>query len=845
MAGGSFIYKNTDLALGGQIPLGLEFSRYYNGNKNLSKQTLGYGFDHNNNIYLSPVSHAEPALGSRQPLDTVGMLVAIYSCLDLMSGTDTVDRWMVGALVANWGIDQLIDNAVVVNIGNNTTEYIKLADGTFVPPPGITTQLIKNNGDIYTIKDGDVFSLQERSGTKMNFNALAQNTDKISFGKISQIIDADGNTANFEYNITDSKNNKMLTKVTDAFGRYIKLNYNAALDKITSISDYAPGSTTPMRTVLYSYDTTYPYNLTGYTDAEGKVWSYGYATPANHLITSLIKPMTNSVNITTITNEYDTLDRVKKQTAPRQNGSAIYEFFFSGYHNQEVDSEGHATTYYYDKKGRLYAQEDALGNKVVKTYDGQDHVISVTSPRSKIDFPIITTYEYENNTISKFTNALNQSVRKIHETQYPFKLTDVKDDFDHAIHYNYDPEHPYYVSDVTDALGNKAYSTYYSSSEFPKGFRKTAKDPNGTTTIFTYDSYGNPFTSKTAARPVVKYTYDIIGRMTDLYDQENPTIPTHFEYDKRGLLQSKTDLLGKITTYTYYYDGSLLTKTDRNNTAQTPTTITYSYIPSGKIDTITYADASQVKFYYNNLDQLIGMDDFVCAASSSCTGNSVPYVYDAAGRLKSMKDSNGIMIGYNYDEAGNLTEINYPPNDGTKKVIYTYDKLNRLETVRIEWLNRTAVYSNYDVAGRLHTFTNFNGTVTTYDYDNANRLTLISNQGVNGTIAGYNFVELDANGNRRRIEQTEPCVLSLDASNVNTYVYNARKNRLTDINNILNYYAYDNEGQLLTANSGSVSYTFDNEHRLKKIGNNTEFFYDGNSNRLRAVRSTVQTRYIY
>ncbi|PKN37549.1 MAG: hypothetical protein CVU62_07390 [Deltaproteobacteria bacterium HGW-Deltaproteobacteria-2] len=848
MAGGSFVYENTDLALGGDIPLGLAFSRSYNSNKNLSKQTLGYGFDHNNNIYLSPVSHAEPVLGSRQPLDTVGMLVAIYACLDLMKATDTVGNWMVGALVANWGIDQLIDNSIVINMGNKITEYIKLADGTYVPPPGITTQLIKNNGDI-TIKDGDIFSLQERSGKKMNFNALAKNADNISFGKISQIVDADGNTANFTYKDADKK----LDKVTDAFGRYIQLNYTG--DKITSVSDYATGSTTPMRTVLYSYDTNYPYNLTGYTDVEGKNWSYGYATPANHLITTLTKPVTSSQNITTITNEYDTLGRVKKQTAPRQSGQAIYDLYFSGYRNQEVDPDGHATTYYYDKKGRLYAQEDALGNKVTKTYDGQDHVVSVTDPRSTTVNPIVTNYEYENNNLTKVTNALTQSVRNIYEATFPFRLTDMKDDYDYGPHYNYDPDHPYFVSDVTDALNNKAYSTYYSTSEFPKGFKKTLKDPRGTITTLTYDAYGNPFTAQTTGHttgqtidhPAIKYTYDIIGRMTDFYDQlNNPTTATHFEYDKRGLLQYKRDLLGKTTNFTYYDDGLLHTNTDRKGQ-----TITYAYTPTDKIDTITYSDpnATQVKFHYNNLDQVIGMDDAICTPLSTCPYPSSPYLYDAAGRLRQMKDSNGFVISYDYDAAGNLTELTYPSNDSTvKKVTYTYDKLNRLETVKITWLNDiTATYNEFDLAGRLKKLTNFNSTITTYNYDNANRLTAINNLKADGgnVIATYQFTELDGNGNRKQIEQSEPYAPAIGEGNV-TYGYNDKKNRLESVVVGQTNFTYDLEGQLSSSDIGTaVSYTFDYEHRLKKIGTDTEFFYDGSGKRLKAVRSSVETRYIY
>jgi RHS repeat-associated protein len=131
--------------------------------------------------------------------------------------------------------------------------------------------------------------------------------------------------------------------------------------------------------------------------------------------------------------------------------------------------------------------------------------------------------------------------------------------------------------------------------------------------------------------------------------------------------------------------------------------------------------------------------------------------------------------------------------------------------------------------------------VTTYDYDNANRLTSISNQGVNGTIAGYNFVELDANGNRKRIAQTEPYAPANDSGTV-TYTYNTQKNRLQSTS-AQGSFGYDDEGQLQTGYS--ATYTFDYEHRLKTIGGTTQFYYDGSGNRLKATRSGVTTKYIY
>jgi RHS repeat-associated protein len=364
----------------------------------------------------------------------------------------------------------------------------------------------------------------------------------------------------------------------------------------------------------------------------------------------------------------------------------------------------------------------------------------------------------------------------------------------------------------------------YSQREYPPDIDKYIAD---------YDTYGNPQTSKTAAHQAITYFYDSIGRMTDLYDQENPSKSTHFVYDKRGLLQSKKDMLDKETTYTYYGNGLLHTKTDRKNQ-----TISYSYTPTDKIDTITYPDTTQnINFTYNNLDQLTAMLDSI---GRSDNNRKATYSYDAVGRLTSMTDSNGFTIGYAYDAAGNLTTLTYP---GNKVVSYTYDKLNRINTVTINWLsNQTATYADYDAAGRLPGYTNFNGTLTAYGYDNANRLKTISNKKSDNStvISDYTFT-LDANGNRTETVQNEQYVHAVNEGNV-TYTYNTRKNRMTAVNST--NYTYDDEGQLATG--GSTAYTFDYEHRLKTIGGTSnQFFYDGSGNRLKAIRNGTTTKYIY
>jgi RHS repeat-associated protein len=786
MARGAFMTEGTDLTLGGNAPSGLSMARSYDTDKKYSKGTLGYGWTHNNDISLKLSSYAEPVLGDRQPVDTASFVTAMYIIRDIMKTyDDTACAWLVSALAGKWAADQMVDNAVTVNLSNKGFEYIKLPDETYAAPPGVTTKLVKNT-------DG-TFSLQERFGTSMNFNA-----DK----KISELKDADGNTISFAYNA-----DKNLASVKDAVGRSLTFSYSNG--RIATVSDSAG------RTVTYSYDSKD--NLTGHTDPEGNTWSYVY--DADHRITTLKNPL----NITTATNTYDLLGRVNSQSSPRQGGvNVAYPLFFSGYWNMEAapvpgESDSYyLTTFHYDDKKREWAHLDTTGFWRTKTYDGQDHVVWATdallSGRNKG-----TGYTYDaNHNLLRTTDALGYSVNNAYDDR--FRRIGTTDPQGNRTSFTYDDRH--HLLQARDPLGNTITATYLSS-----GLKGTATDGRGTATAMTYDAYYNPWTTKTGDHPELTYTYDSIGRLTSLTDQEGAT--TTFTYDKRSLLLRKTDPLGWTTTFTYDAAGRLTSRTDRNNNA-----ITYAYTPLGKVERITYRgttlpDPTSVGFTYNILDNLISMHD--------STGTT-RYTYDAVNRITSQADPRGFLVQYTYDPAGNLTALTYP---GDRKVIYTYDDLYRLQTVRIDWLNQEASYA-YDEAGRLISLTNFNGTVTDYGYDNAGRLTSMDNtKSDNSTISAYRLT-LDGNGNRTRVEQNEPLLALLETKET-AYTYNDKKNRLLTAGN--NAFGYDDEGQL---NSGyGRGYSFDYEHRLTSIGGDTQFTYDGKGTRVQATRGGVITNYIY
>jgi RHS repeat-associated protein len=774
MASGAFLSENIDLAMTGG-PGGLALKRSYTSSNNTVGGPLGHGWSHNYNLFAEIHSNNEFGLGMRQPVDAAALLTAATATLDLMSGTPDLKSWLMAAITAKWSMDQLTNNAVSLHLENNVLTYTKLPNGSYSLPPGVTSQLIKT---------GSLYSVQKRFGRRIDFNAD---------NHVSQITDADGNHVSFTYS------GGKLQQVADAFSHALNFTYTG--DRLTSVADSAG------RSIVYGFDTGN--NLTAFTDPETKVWHYGY--DANHRLTTQQTPL----GVTTVTNTYDALGRVKSQSVPRQSGNVTYNLFFSGFRNVEEDGAGNRTVYHFDQKKRLIAREDALGHSAGNSYDGQNHVIQASDPRNNT-----TRYHYDgDNNLTKVVDAYNRETLNTYDAFH--RLTEVTDPLGHLSHTDYDAEHHPVQSTIYPASGS---SISTSKTYLDNGLLNTSTDGRDFVTTMTWDAYGNPDTSRVGSHPAVDYTHDPIGRMTGLTDQAGAH--TGFTYDKRGLMHSRVDPLNKTASSTWYDDGTLRSKTDRNNQ-----TIQYTYTATGKPATISYPGASVTSYTYDLRDNLYQRQDSIGITTLG---------YDAVGRITAMTDPHGFATGYQYDEAGNMTKVTYP---GNKTVSYTYDALNRLETVTIDWLGKSASYQ-HDDAGRMIGLTQFNGTTSQYAYDNANRLTDLANLTASGgqVIADYHFT-LDGNGNRIHSSQTVPLSPAADEAVLNL-TYNPNKTRLVSAGS--NSFTYDNEGQLATGYG--KTYSFDYEHRLTGIsgGGSTEAFsYDGAGNRLRATRNGVATRYVY
>lgn len=882
---GGYGLETLDLSVGQSEPRGLHFIRSYSSSKNLLPSPLGYGWGHNYQSSLFIRTDTPAAFGCTTPVDAAAFAAAITVALDLMQDPSTAGRWVAAALASGWGVDQLRHNSVAISIGRKSLQYVRLPDGTYNPPAGVTTRLVRDGTNL--------FRLEGKFDAATRFNAA---------GRISSFTDVDGNAMTYAYDA----NTNQLVSVSDTYGRVFSFGYatNGLIEKVTETAG------THTREVHFTYSPTG--DLLTSSDPLGALWRFEY--DGEHRIIRVLNPMAQ----TTLVISYDSLGRVKEQQFEGDTNKT-WTCHFSGFENAEINPAGGRKVHYFDEKGRLVGMENAMGERETLVYDGQDHVVEIIDGRSN---SVVREYDGRHN-ITKKIDARGGETLYRHDSFS--RLDEVEDPDGDITRFEYDAEH--HLTKTIDPLLNETVLTYT-----PGGQPLSAKDPNGNTTTNTYDAYGNldlviradasvmdcdydargnllsmtdgesrsvTFTYDECRRLLatrdennlgITNTYDLAGnlatstdrfRNTSAFDyspmrrlqsvilpnggvvrygydvrdcrtslQDALGLVTRFVYDDAGRPQEAINPLGHTNQFTYDANGNQLTRRNPNNQTTafehdaanqltriaTPrgrqTTITYTADrlpetirePSGQTVTNHY-DANGRPVALNFSDATVSLAYDAGGRLKTVTEGSVTLgrAYDPMNRLVSFTNANGHVIGYGYDKAGNLAFITYP---GNKTVAYAYDDGNRLIGVT-DWNGRATTYG-YDSLGRLQQTIRPNGTRQTITYNTAGQPTVLEDTTSNG-IPIVRF-EYEYNLADMLTRQTRVPDLSVTLPPGNTFTHDG-DNRVLTTDGVPT--AFDADGNLTRGplSGASASFAYDSRNRLIQAGGLT-YTYDPEGRRV-------------
>ena len=509
---------------------------------------------------------------------------------------------------------------------------------------------------------------------------------------------------------------------------------------------------------------------------------------------------TGSTPATTVA-EYDLLSRKTAEYAPNYSADkshgSLTTYYPDGNKKSETDAEGNVTSYVYDAYGQVIKKTNPDGTMNLTAYDGLQREKATYFQAGENGIKQIltaTSYEFAGYNFDIYTaldTSASHSCKGLKTTKTTYitedkqviseTLTDIKE---HTIYEKTNGEtkrtSAYYANGQlarqTDALGNITKYEYGYLNKVTKTYTPFNTKSNGSVNYSVaenqYDKNGNVTLAKQTVQKqdsdtvkysvtenqynaqglltqvtlsdgtsngeknITKYFYNNASIQTKMYTGLNSTndsdyMTTNYEYDAWGHLVRTTDSTGYNSgATTYDLNGNVLTSTDANGNVTTNT--------------------------YDALNRVLTANT-VCSDTSKNVSKS--YVYDNMGRVRS-KTANGVQTSYQYDIFGRVYQELSPKSfkgyfyEGISQYAkeqlvginhqtmysstqYEYDAEMRIAQVK-ESGNLTATYT-YDANGNKVSETLANGVVSTYSYNECNKVTKLVTKSGNSDISSYEY----------------------------------------------------------------------------------------------------------
>jgi RHS repeat-associated protein len=470
--------------------------------------------------------------------------------------------------------------------------------------------------------------------------------------------------------------------------------------------------------------------VSGFTqDSSGSVVSVESITRFSYnshgQVLSINGPLAGIMDTTTFTYDSATGDLLTV-TRPVSGTSTFSEYDAAGKPGQATDSNRNSVVYTYDGRGRL-ATLTRLWDNTVASYT---YTLAGKPDTVRLPNGITLTYAYESvyGRLTAITDALGNKIGYAYDDQgnvieTAYYLPSEAKIFWQGFDYQY-PDRPgrlwkkinpdkTYFEYAYDAMGNlsqitdpEGKITTYSHDPFNR--RESMVQPGTVTTGYDYDSHGNLVLVTDPAANSTNYVVDDLGRRVTTVSPD--TGATHYAYDAAGNMVSKTDARGITLKFTYDAEYRL----------------THIHCPDASQDVVFTYDEGP-----NGKGRLTGMID---------ASGSYMYGWDEAGnRLFEQKTISGVTYttAYGYDEIGLLTTMTY--SDGTI-VSWQRDDAGNINRVTKNYDGHTTVLADnikYMPFGPLQTMTLGNGVAVNRSFDMIYRMTGNVDSGIQNY--GYDF----------------------------------------------------------------------------------------------------------
>ncbi len=554
--------------------------------------------------------------------------------------------------------------------------------------------------------------------------------------------------------------------------------------------------------------------------------------------------------------------------------SEIYDYNEDGQLIRHIDPDGVTTRYAYNEEGERSTTAIDLD---INPDEAPNHIDYEVDRISVVDHSVIQrdgeAFRRTENKVYTETGPITTSIQETSLTrdqtwswQYHQLSTSVREEGDAPGSWmitNTDPSGAYTVQSYENGhfkqtsryAKNGVLISWKAQDHDAYGRLLTITDSRTGTTAYHYDDQGrrwkvsapNPETRSSTNRTLdTIYRYDALGQVIttvkpsggqihQVYNANGTLHKTHgyhttdvqWGYNGRGERTHMTTWyshLNKPATTRWFYNvrGQLQFKQDAHGRR-----VHYTYTPGRKLETRTWARGVQTTYHYDDANNLTHID-------YSDNTPDVHFTYTRLGQKQTVRDAGGLLTyAYRPDQPTVLLsetrsgDFQSPPNPNnrtisplyneSKTLIYNQDELNRPTGFQIG----TPANPTQDYA-------------VTYGYDQANRLDRVSSQ-------GYDFVyKFESMSTTDRLQS-----VTADGIKHTQYQYEPGRDTTTDVinqagpnNQLISHYAYryNQDGQrtertttTLNPESGilSPSYT-DAFHYHEDTGGLTKSIRDAN-----------------
>lgn len=583
-----------------------------------------------------------------------------------------------------------------------------------------TTKYVRN------MPDGgqEVYSLSDGATTYPRNFFLTQiidpqgNTTTLNYDgtfRLTSVTDPMTRSTTFTYGITG--HSLLISKITDAFGRFCQLTYDPTSLQLATITDpigITSSFTYSATETTFVTQLTTPYGTSKFTD------TFNPTDPAESNQRALV--MTDPLGYSDYLYFYQSVAVVPDTDPPAtvptgmSTGNSLLEYrnvFYWDKHaftgNVTLDGSGNPIAQDFTKARLTHWLHEI---NFSTAYDTPE------STRNPLEQPNRVWYNYpgQPNTIN--SGSLDKVSAKGRV------LDDGTSQVGDKATYNAFGN----LLTKTDVLGRASKFTYATNNIDLSTAQQLTTLPSTYTTIATFSNYNTqhePQTYVGADGKTWTYTYNAAGQLATVTDPNSGV--TTYNYDASSRLMNIQDA-NLVTAVAYTYDTAdrVLTRTD-----STGYVLTYAYDAIDRVTKITYPDGTTDLYDYTfQSGPLVGTPSLELRKHTDRLGRITTYGYDADRRLTSVTEpltsTTTRTTNYDYYENGTLKDIIDANSNDTHWDIdiqsRPIDKIYGFGGATPQ----TETYAYEATTSRLHSVTDALGQVKTYTYALDDRITGIT-----------------------------------------------------------------------------------------------------------------------